>query len=54
MKRNPRIDDLSNENLLCFVQWCRLNDDRITSMPDLCRNVLKAYAQPAPKPKAAA
>jgi hypothetical protein len=44
VKRHPRIDDLSDESLLAFVLWCRLNDDRITSMPDLVRRVLHAYA----------
>ena len=43
-KRNPRIDDMTDEQLMCFVQWCRLNDDRIVELPELCRRVLKAYA----------
>jgi hypothetical protein len=43
-KRNPRIDDMTDEELMCFVRWCRDNDERITQLPDLCRRVLKAYA----------
>jgi len=53
MKRQPRLDDLSDEGLLAFVQWCRLNDARITAMPGLCRAVLHAYAgaqPPTPPP----
>jgi hypothetical protein len=53
MKRYPRIDDLTDDALMAFVLWCRLNDERITSMPDLCRTVLKAYAK-HPGRKAAA
>lgn len=44
MKRQPRIDDIGDAELIAFVLWCRLNDERIVSMPDLVRTVLKAYA----------
>lgn len=34
---------ISDEALICFVRWCRLNDWRIVSDPTFARRVLEAY-----------
>lgn len=35
---------ISDEGLRCFVEWCRLNDEQITSNIPVVRGVLEAYA----------
>lgn len=36
---------ISDEALLAFVEWCRLNDRRIVGDPLIVRRVLNAYTR---------
>lgn len=37
------IDKITDDRLVAFVHWCRLNDERLTDDPLLVRGVLAAY-----------
>lgn len=44
---------ISDEALICFVKWCRLNDPRIVLDPAIARRVLEAYRRVSAKEPAA-
>ena len=34
---------ITDEALVCFVRWCRLNSEHIVTNPVIARRVLEAY-----------
>lgn len=42
-RREPRIDDLTDAELIAFVTWCRWNAPEFVSDPATVRRVLHAY-----------
>lgn len=47
MKRQHRVDDLTDAALVAFVQWCRTNETAMVEDAVVARRVLHAYVDVA-------
>lgn len=43
-RRSPRVAEITDEALACFVEWCRTNRASIVEDLVIVRGVLNAYA----------
>jgi hypothetical protein len=44
--------EISDEALVAFVQWCRINEEPLVTDPLTARRVFRAYRLSAPTPAA--
>jgi hypothetical protein len=47
VKRQHRVDDLTDAALVAFVQWCRTNETAMVEDAVVARRVLHAYVDVA-------